>query len=72
MKLILTILLGVLLVTYAWGWFTNVQAGYMSTQRYTSHYFYEVDGLIRYGIERTRKLFVWAKEPLPDRKEFTL
>ena len=70
MKLLLTIIAGVFLLTYAWGWVIHVQDGFMDTHRYTEYYLNEVKERTLYFVKEPGKIIEWVKKPLPARKEF--
>ena len=65
MKLLAVILLGVFLVTYAWGWLLSVPEEAMDTKSYTIHYLHEVDDQIHYFIEGVDAFINALKKPLP-------
>ena len=70
MRLLMAIILGVLLVTYAWGWLIHVSAGSMDTRRYTRYYLREVSDQIDFILEETEKAVDFAKKPLMRPKAF--
>ena len=72
MRPILMIVVGILLVTYARGWYVHVREGSMDTASYTEYYGREVNDQIRHFLERAGKAIDAAKRPLPARKPFKL
>ncbi len=65
MRLLLWIILGVLTLTYAWGWVIDVHYGAMDTRRYTRDYMIEVKEQARFVFEGAEKFVSLAKRPIP-------
>ena len=72
MRLLLIVILGVLLVTYAWGWLVHVQDGMMTPSNYTEYYVREAKDDLGYFLEGLKKITAFAKKPLARRQEFEL
>ena len=70
MKLLTAIILGVLFVTYVWGWLIHVSEGPMDTRRYTRYYLREVNDQLDFFLEETGKAVDFAKKPLTRPKAF--
>jgi hypothetical protein len=65
----LTILIATgLLVTYAWGWVADVHFGSMSTKRYTSIYFAEVQDVWEHLLTGFKQIPAFVGDPLPRRQ----
>lgn len=74
MKLLLTIILGVLLFTFAWGWIMDVHYGYMSTDKYIHSYLLNIQDFFEVVINKAHKnidFFFNPNQPLI-RREFAL
>ena len=72
MRLLLMIIVGIFLATFAWGWLTHVYNGPMDTKRYSEYYWSEVNDQFRYCLEEAEKIMDTVKKPVPKRKEFEL
>ena len=70
MRLILIIITGIFLVTYASGWYTHVHNGSMDTLGYTQYYGREVNDQVHHFLEKAGKMIEEIKKPLPARSEF--
>ena len=72
MRNILMLIVGVFVVTFAWGWILHVYQGNMDTKSYTAYYLHEVNDRIHHTIEKAERVIDKVKKPLPARKEFEL
>ena len=72
MRFILTVIVGLFLVTYGWGWYVHVHGGSMGLARYTEYYGREVSDQFHHFLEKAGKVIEDIKKPLPAHKEFTL
>ncbi len=72
MRILLTIIVGIFLVTFAWGWAVNVPPGTMDTLSYTKYYGRQVNDAVFRVIREMGKMIELVKKPLPERKEFKL
>ena len=72
MRNLLMLIVGVFLVTFAWGWVLQVYQGHMDTRSYTAYYWHEVNNRIHRYIEKAEMIIDKVKKPLPARKEFEL
>lgn len=57
MKLLAIILIGLILLTFSWGWIMNVHYGNMTTDRYTHSYLQNVEILAKNSAEMARDFF---------------
>ena len=72
MRLLMYIITGMLLVTYAWGWTLDVHYGSMNTQSYTHQYMVEVKDQARFIIEGAGRVVAFSKKPIPRPGEFRI
>ena len=56
MKLLLTILIGIAVLTFSWGWLMNVHYGHMTTDKYVYHYLAQTKWLLDEGVQKIREL----------------
>ena len=72
MRNLLVLIVGVFLVTFAWGWVLHVYQGNMDTRSYAATYWREVNHRMHRYIEKAEIIIDKLKKPLPARKEFEL
>ena len=72
MRLLLIVITGVFLVTYAWGWFVHVHDGLMTTGHYTQHYCEEVRDDVRFCLHEMARLAAFVKAPVVRPEDFQL
>ena len=72
MRSLLILIMGVFLVTFAWGWVLHVYQGRMDARSYAAAYWHEINNRVHPYIEKAGRVIDKVKKPLPARKEFEL
>ncbi len=65
MKLLLLLIIGLLVVTFIWGYVMEVYYGPMSPQGYFNHYTREWGDGLRFVLEEGGRILKIAQKPIP-------
>ena len=74
MRLLIAIVLGLLVLTFAWGWVMDVHYGYMTTDVYAHHYLVCLQNFFTEALTKAHQKFDFFFNPHQPiiRREFAL